>query len=869
MQQRVRNLTKRYYDELRKYYYVTPTSYLELIKTFKSLLEKKRDEIGTIINKFKRGLDQLRNAQAEVSRLEAELTELGPKLEQSQKETNLLLVDLEKQRKIVAERTKEVEAEEIECKRKTETAEGIETECKEELKKVEPILKKAVRAVSDLNNSDIVEIRGIAKPSAGVLLVIKTLCLLFSISPDKKRGQTAKDEVQIDYWSKAKKSLLTPKLLKNCLNFNKDDMKEDVVNSIKEVIETPEYSEAELKKASKAANGLGNWVKAMVAYDDAMKIVTPKKQNLKIAQESLREAQELWDKAKAELAEVEEQVRKLEEEFTEAEERKKKLQEERDDCQKKLTRAGDLIEKLADENKSWDKLLAMNEKASQHLVGDVLISSGVIAYLGVFINSYREDCITTWVEMLNTFGIKSSEEFSLQNVLGNSVKIRSWQINKLPTDDFSVDNAIIMDNSDRWPLMIDPQMQANIWIKTMEASSDIRSLKPTSDPKEISRTLDNCIMLGTPVILEDCLETIDPIFEPLLEKLIVKQGGKLAIKLGEGLKEYSSDFRFYVTTKLSSPHFAPEVCVKVNMLNFMVTEDGLEDQMLSIVVKHEDPKKYEMRNQFITQEAENNKIKKELEDKILNQIAGASGNLLEDDELIKTLDQSKAQYIQIERQLADMMVNIKNINVVRDNFKPVAKRVSKYFFCLSDMSHIDPMYQYSLKWYEMIFQRSLEKSEPGTKQTRIGNIIKEFTKQLYNNVCQSLFEKDKLLFSYLMCLKVMDERNELDQIENRFMLTGGTSADMKQPNPAPHWLPDRAWCTIEEMSEKLIRYKGFDQEFIDSIHVWENVYNSASPHNIEEVPWPEKWAEDTAFHRILILRIIRPDKVVKAIQELI
>lgn len=178
-----------------------------------------------------------------------------------------MLIDLEKQRKTVAERTKEVEAEALRCKERTELAEGIEYDCKEELKKVEPILKKAVRAVSDLSNSDIVEIRGIASPSAGVLLVIKTLCLLFNISPEKKRGTTKDEKEQIDYWSKAKKVLLTPKLLKNCLNFKKDEMKEDVVDAIKEVIETPEYSEGELRKASKAALGLGNWVKVSCLFN--------------------------------------------------------------------------------------------------------------------------------------------------------------------------------------------------------------------------------------------------------------------------------------------------------------------------------------------------------------------------------------------------------------------------------------------------------------------------------------------------------------------------------------------------------------------------------------------------------------------------
>jgi len=448
MQQRVRNLTSKYYDELRRYYYVTPTSYLELIKTFKNLLDKKREEIGSIINKFRKGLSQLRNAQTEVAKLQEELTLLGPQLEEQQKKTNIMLIDLEKQRKIVSEKTIEVEAEAKECGEKKETAEGIEADCKSELAKVEPILKKAMRAVADLSSSDIVEIRGIGKPSAGVLLVTKTLCLLFDVKPDKKRGQTAKEGIQYDYWEPAKKKLLTAKLLKNCISYDKDKMDPEIVANIKEYTESPEYSEAELKKASKAALGLGNWVRAMVAYDEAMKIVTPKKQKLAEAQAQLKEAKEQYDQALANLEEIREKVRQLEETFTEAEEKKKKLQKDRDNCAKKLDRAKDLIKKLAGENESWEHLLDVNERASEHLTGDVLIASGVIAYLGVFIHSYRDECIKTWSEMLTKFGIKSSEEFSLQGVLGNPVQIRTWQIFKLPADSFSVDNAIILDHSD-------------------------------------------------------------------------------------------------------------------------------------------------------------------------------------------------------------------------------------------------------------------------------------------------------------------------------------------------------------------------------------------------------------------------------------
>lgn len=133
----------------------------------------------------------------------------------------------------------------------------------------------------------------------------------------------------------------------------------------------------------------------------------------------------------------------------------------------------------------------------------------------------------------------------------------------------------------------------------MEEKNGIKVVKPTMDPKVMSRILENSVNLGNPVIFEDAGETFDPMLEPLLGKQIEKKGAAMYIRIGDSPVEYSNDFRFYVTTKLSRPHYSPEVCVKVTMLNFMVTLDGLEDQMLSIVVKHEEPQKYEKRNQCI------------------------------------------------------------------------------------------------------------------------------------------------------------------------------------------------------------------------------------------------------------------------------
>lgn len=152
-----------------------------------------------------------------------------------------------------------------------------------------------------------------------------------------------------------------------------------------------------------------------------------------------------------------------------------------------------MIEKLGDEEVNWEVSLKKNRADRLNLVGDIIISSGVIAYLGVFSVEYREEAVKNWVSLMKSFEIQSTAKFSLKEVLGNGVKIQQWFIQELPQEDFAVDNAIIMDNSDRWPLMIDPQMQGNNWIKVMERENEIKAIKPTMDPKMQNRILKNAI----------------------------------------------------------------------------------------------------------------------------------------------------------------------------------------------------------------------------------------------------------------------------------------------------------------------------------------------------------------------------------------
>jgi dynein heavy chain len=179
--------------------------------------------------------------------------------------------------------------------------------------------------------------------------------------------------------------------------------------------------------------------------------------------------------------------------------------------------------------------------------------------------------------------------------------------------------------------------------------SNLRVIK-LSEAKFL-RSLENAIRTGQSVLLEDVGETLDPALEPLLQKQMVRQGGRLLMKLGDSLVEYDRNFKLYITTKLANPHYLPEVCIKVTIINFTVTTAGLEGQLLADVVKIERPELEEQRNSLIVNIANDKKQLKDIEEKILKLLFHSQGNILDDEELINTLNQSKVTSAAIKERV--------------------------------------------------------------------------------------------------------------------------------------------------------------------------------------------------------------------------
>lgn len=162
------------------------------------------------------------------------------------------------------------------------------------------------------------------------------------------------------------------------------------------------------------------------------------------------------------------------------------------------------------------------------------------------------------------------------------------------------------------------------------------------------------IKFNNPVLIENVGEDLDPLIDPILEKNFIIKMGRKFIRLGnEELEFNEKDYRLYLVSKLSNPKYSPEVMGKTSVINYSVTFEGLQDQLISEVVIFEEEEKERLRKKLINDMSENKKVRKQLEDALLNNLVNSKTSLLENDELIATLAETKSKSKIIEKSIAE------------------------------------------------------------------------------------------------------------------------------------------------------------------------------------------------------------------------
>ncbi|XP_069810836.1 dynein axonemal heavy chain 14 isoform X3 [Dendropsophus ebraccatus] len=765
-----------YQEETQRHYYVTPQSYLSFIDTFSHILQTRKQKLIEDRDRFFTGLSKLLDATASIEIMQQELVTLGPQIEQKSKEIEELMVKLQKDSVVVEQVRAIVQQEEEVMAEETRIVQEYAEQAQQELSDVLPALEDAVSALDSLDKADISEVKVYTHPPFLVLTVMNAVCVLLQHKPD---------------WPTAKVLLGDPGFLKKLVNLDKDSIPEKVFYNLKKYSSIPDFNPQKVGAVSTACRSLCQWVLALEHYHEVQKMVIPKQERVAEAQEALKLAQERLKQKQASLSMVEEHQCLLQKQYNNSVAEKDHLAFRKQLTTKRLERASVLITALDEEKVRWKESVEKLDLRLKGIIGDVLVSAAFIVYCGVFTSEYRAQLMGQWSEFCETYQIPVSEDYSFIQAMAAETEVRRWHSEGLPPDPYSIENAILVKNGQRWPLLIDPNGQAYKWICQMEGGKLRQVL--ASDPSYM-KTLETAIRLGEPILIQDVPDDLDPSLKPVLGKEIHWRAGQDVIRLGDAEIEYNKNFRLYMSTQNPNPHFLPAVCISVTLINFTVTYKGLQDQLLSSVVTHEQPQLEAQRYRILESIASDLSTLRGLEEQSLTLLQKTQGHLLDDDDLISTLQKSKLTAKDVLKRMRDSGKTEATIEAARCIYLPVARRGAVLYFVVADLIHLNYMYQFSLQWFHQLFVEAMkvsttsksqipltssgiirplsrqrkereEKEEEKREDTQryLHNICNTLTRSVYKIVSTALLMEHRLCFAFMLTVNIMKNSNDQDE----------------------------------------------------------------------------------------------------------
>lgn len=692
----------KFFVDHKRYYYVTPSCYIDLLKTFSNIFENKKAEYLDNLMRLKNGLEKLSDANEQVSLMREELVTIGPQIEQKSIETESLLEKLKKDQEAVNQVAEIVGKEKEKMRIETEMVRQYAQEAEQDLANVIPLLAAAKESLNALNKADISELRVYNSPPFLVMTVMCAVCVILNKKPD---------------WNTSKQLLADSSFITKLINFDAETVTEKTYIKFKQYSKNPDFKPDIVGRVSKACESMCSWVLAVEKFHEVYRTVRPKEEKVKEANEALEIMRNGLAKKELMLEKIEKHLESFRQKYSDSLAQKQALEDRKELIKNRMNRAVELTAALETEKVRWTKQYEELMSQSELIIGVCLISAGAVNYLGAMTQDYRKNLITEWVTFCNEqINLKVDQMFDLsKNVVKNYV-VRNWINQNLPDDKYSIENAIFINYSLKWPLIIDPQNQVARWIKEMEG--DRLKMTKADDPL-LFRTLEQAIRLGQPVLIENMGEFIDPVLDPILHKQVVVRGAQKILKLGENEVEYNDSFRLYLVTSLANPHYLPSVFIKVNLINFTITFKCLFEQFLSLVVLKERPELEKERAHLLESIAKDFTLIRELEDKSLNILSKAdtssmvaeksleSKTLLDDQYLVDVLKQTKLTSHDIAIRLKKNEDTEKRLNIARQKYSKIAIRASILYFSVQNLSQLNIMYQFSLSWFYSIFQSCL------------------------------------------------------------------------------------------------------------------------------------------------------------------
>ncbi|CCL98405.1 uncharacterized protein FIBRA_00400 [Fibroporia radiculosa] len=838
-----------------RYNYVTPRHYLDFINHYVRLHNEKREELEEQQRHLHVGLDKLRDTVTQVEELRKSLAIKRSQLEAKNAEAN------EKLRRMVSDQQEaeqkkaasiEIQAALVEQDKHIEQRRAV---VMADLADAEPAVLEAQAAVSNIKRQHLQEVRTMANPPEAVKLAMESVCTLLGH--------------KIDSWRTVQGIIRRDDFIQRIVNFDTTNQLTKQLRDImkRDFLSRPSFNFETVQRASKACGPLVKWAIAQVRFSEILDKVEPLRNEVQSLEDQAEHTKQQAKMIINMISELESSIEKYKDEYAALIRETQAIKTEMERVESKVDRSMKLLESLSSEKSRWELGSRTFDTEMGTIVGDVLLSAAFLAYGGFFDQHYREVMWQEWSAHLAEANIKYKTELSLPDYLSTADDRLSWQSKGLPSDNLCTENAIMIKRFSRYPLIIDPTGQATAFL--LNEYKD-RKITVTSFLDEaFLKVLESALRFGNTLLIQD-VEHLDPILNPVLNKEIRRTGGRVLIRLGSQDIDFSPSFTMFLSTRDPSVEFSPDICSRVTFVNFTMTRSSLQSQSLDQVLKVERPDTERKRTDLMKMQGEFRLRLRTLEKLLLQALNESTGNILDDDKVIDTLETLKREAAEITRKVEETDLVMKEVEEVTAEYLPLSQACSAVFFILDQLNLVNHFYQFSLRFFLDIFDYILHHN-PNLKNVTDQNrrrdiLLSDLFLMVYKRTSRALFHRDHVMLAVLLAqVKLRGVEEIADELE--FLLESGEGA--MSTNSGNVDLHDCAFLSIDQKQRlesfgKQPLFKTVIDHVLQHEDQWIPFLESSTPEQMVPSPWDPSTPAIEAIRRMLIIKCLRPDRLLQA-----
>jgi dynein heavy chain 2, cytosolic len=820
----------------------SPKDFQELLSSWLSLFHAKEKEVKTQLLNLRAGLSKLDTASAVVTDLRTNAAQQQRDLAAAQAAADRAMDEISKALSSATERRVEVTNISRTVEADREVTDAKKREIEDQLAEIQPVLDSAKQAVGQIKPDHLNEIRSLTAPPEAIADVLAAVLMLLG--------------VQDLSWLSMKKFLGNRGVKDDILNFNakgiSDELRKNVSKMIKKKSES--FEAANITRVSVAAAPMAAWVKANIRYSLVIEKIEPLEAELEQEIYKLEQSQKRLQKCEDELRELDDRVGALKQEFSEKTAETERLKRNLAIAGTTLDKAEGLIGQLGGEQARWKTQAAQLQSDLSKLPTKMLLAAGFETYLAKAPEDIRAKLISQWQD------ICLISAFSFKRVMSTESELLQWKSMGLPSDDLSQENGLVIAHlSNRVPLIIDPASVAVDWLKNYLSKDKTRPLEIVSHhDRRFSNQVELSVRFGKALVILE-VDGVEPMLYPLCRRDLCHQGPRYTVSVGDKVVDFNECFRLFLVTRNPQPDIPPDAASLVTVVNFTVTRSGLEGQLLGLAIQHEQPELERAKGEMLKKEEDFKVQLAELERDLLQALATAEGNLLENTTLIESLTRTKEKAAEIEDALQRSAEASVQLDEQREVYRPFAHDGSKVFFLVKSLQTVCHMYQFSLSSFLQLYNQALSSPiESKHVDERLQKLCADIEIRVLYFVGRALVKGDRAMFAMHLVRGMHADHFQLREWEIFIGSLVVSVGDVGALRNYPSWGPSDRQSAFRLLSEQLPHL--ITSLELDNTQKWQRFSTALEAE--KEIP-PLRGV--SPFQKVLLIQALRPDRLHSAI----